>query len=113
MNKIFEDRDSFHYNFMITALAGQEITDKIKEYPRVVTMQINGEEIDPVRALDRLDKVIDDHIEKRANEIVEGKIADILKPFEEQVEHMTDVIRMEYNKDDLHLATSAKIKESL
>ena len=100
----FDDRYSFQFNFMIYAVSGLELTDKMKEHPRKITMQLNGEEIDPERALDRLDKAIPEYVEERAKEIIEDKIMEILSPFEDRVAEIAD---------DLRTIISTKIKELL
>jgi len=98
----FEDRYSFHNWFMITSIVGCDITDKMKEYPHIVTMQVNGEEVDPIRALHRLDNSIDDHVAHQAKNLIEDHINDIIKPFEDTIADLTD---------ELHKLIAVKIKE--
>lgn len=70
MTKEFADRDSFVHWFLIAAIAGQEITDEMKAEPRLIRMTLNNVEIDPLRAIRRLEEEVDRLIEKRATEMV-------------------------------------------
>ena len=67
----FEDRDSFINWFIIASLAGIEITGEIKSKPMVVTMQINGEEVNPANSIDRLEKQFDRMVKDKACEMID------------------------------------------
>ncbi|MFA7287249.1 MAG: hypothetical protein WC055_00055 [Melioribacteraceae bacterium] len=92
MENKFTDTKSFHHWFMISALSGIDITEEIKSIPRVITMQINGVEINPEKALSRLEEEFDGLVEKEAKKMVQEMKNDILDPFEEKVRELTEGI---------------------
>lgn len=92
MKNKFEDVKSFHHWFMISALSGVEITETVKDAPRVVTMQINGVEMNPEKALARLEEEFDRLADKKAKETIKEIKNDILEPFEEKVKELTEAV---------------------
>ena len=80
--------------FIIAAVTGVDITEAMKRGTKDITMQVNGDEVDPLRALTRLEEEFDRMIEIRASELIEDLKRDILTPFEDKV----DEIRGELDK---------------
>ena len=67
----FEDRDTLLHFFIIASLTGIEITDEIKENPMLVTMQINGQDVNPVNSIERLEQQFDRMVKDTACEMLE------------------------------------------
>lgn len=89
ITKRFEDRDSFIHWFIIATLSGVEITENMRDCPRNLTMQLNGEDVNPENAIDRLEEEFNRMVEQKAKEMLDDMRRDILQPFEEKVEEMT------------------------
>jgi len=88
LTKQYEKRESFVNWFLICALSGVEITDQVRDKPRNVTMQLNGVEINPLHAIDRLEGEFDRLVEKSVQEKIEQLKTSILNPLEEQIGDM-------------------------
>ena len=86
----FRNQDSLFHWFVIASLAGVEITDNITAKPLNLTMQINGEEVNPVAAIRRLEEEHDKMIVSKAKELVEEIKRDVLFPFEDAVLDLTE-----------------------
>lgn len=67
----FENRDTFLHWFIIASLTGVEITEEIKANPMLVTMQINGQEVNPVNSIERLEQQFDRMVKDKACEMIE------------------------------------------
>ena len=67
----FDDRDSFLHWFIIASLTGVEITEEIRSRPMVVTMQINGEEVNPANYIKRLGEEFDRMVNDKSQEAIE------------------------------------------
>ena len=93
MSKNFEDRESFVQWFLIAAIAGMEMTEAVVSKPSNITMQINGIEMNPLRAIQRMEEEFKRQIKVAANEKVEDLKNEILNPFEEQVPDMTVALK--------------------
>lgn len=93
MTQQFEDRDGFLHWFLIASLAGIKVEGAVTEVPRIVTMQLNGVEVNPEAAIKRLEEQFDMLVVEKANELFEELKQDILKPFEDKVEEMTEVVK--------------------
>ncbi len=81
--------DEFVKWFIIAAITGVEITEVMRTRPMNITMQINGAEIDPYRAMKRLEDEYDDLVARKARQMVEEIKQDILEPFEDKVMEIT------------------------
>ena len=79
----FEDRHSFLHWFIIASLTGIEITDKIRSHPMLVTMQINGQEVNPVNSINRL--------EDQFNRMVEDKACAMLESMRTEIDDKLDL----------------------
>lgn len=86
----FEDRESFHFWFMIAAISGTPITEKMQSKPPVITMQLNGEEIDPVQALSRLKEEFDRQVNEKALLLLEQAKETFFEPLEEKMEQVRE-----------------------
>lgn len=85
--------DQFVKWFIIAAISdGSTITDEMSDLPREITMQINNVEIDPLRAMKRLEEEFDRNVELRSKELVEDMKNEIFEPFENKVQEVTDVL---------------------
>lgn len=94
MTEEFKNREGFLHWFLIASVAGLKTKSKeMCKEPRMVTMQLNGVEIDPLRAINRLEEEFERRIEERAKEMVEDITNDILTPFNDQVEDLTSAVR--------------------
>ena len=94
VTKEFKDRESFLHWFVIASVAGIKTkSEELCKEPRLITMQLNGVEIDPLRAINRMEEEFDRLVEKKAKELVEDITDDILSPFEEQVEDLTSAVK--------------------
>ena len=92
-NFMKEDRDGFANWFIICALTESEVGPDANiggDIPYILKMQLNGIEIDPIKAIDSLEKQMNRMVEERALEMVEETKKDILEPFEEKVEDLTN-----------------------
>ena len=98
LTKEFKEHNSFIHWFLIAALTGIEITKEVKAKPRLVTMLINGVEINPLKAITRLEEQFDRMVADKAKEQVEEIKKDIMAPFDEQVEDMTAALKMMVDK---------------
>jgi hypothetical protein len=67
----FENRDSFLHWFIIASLTGVEITAPMKSNPMNITMQINGEEVNPLNSIDRLEQQFERMVRDKACSLVE------------------------------------------
>lgn len=103
LTKEFKDQESFIHWFIIAAVCGTEITEAMKSEPRNITMQLNGEEIDPKRALLRLEEEFDRCVDKKAEEKIADIKRDILNPFEDEIERLTDTIDEMIAEKTFHL----------
>ncbi len=81
----FEDRVSFIHNFIIRSLTGINICETIKARPRYVTMQINGVDIDPLNALNRLEEEYEGLVKEEAKKLSEEVLQDVIIPFEDKI----------------------------
>jgi hypothetical protein len=93
MTENFKDRESFIQWFLIAAMAGMDMTETVVAKPSNITMQINGIEMNPLRAIQRMEEEFKRQIEDAANEKVEDLKNEILDPFEEQVQDMTAALK--------------------
>lgn len=98
MYNTFEDKDSFNYWFMIASLTDIDITDNIKDYPRVITMQINGDEINPENALKRLKEECDHKVNEKAKELAEQMKYEILDPISEKLVDIENSIDKQFEE---------------
>tara|TARA_R110000744_G_scaffold51361_1_gene110620 strand:- start:495 stop:788 length:294 start_codon:yes stop_codon:yes gene_type:complete len=71
MTDKFEDRDTFLHWFIIASLTGVEITEEIKANPMLVTMQINGQEVNPANSIERLEQQFDRMVKDKACEMLD------------------------------------------
>lgn len=92
MTDQFSDRESFINWFLIAALSGVEITDKVRSEPRMVTMQLNGVEINPLAALKRLEEQFDRVVSEEAKKLFEEKQRAIFSPFEDKIREMSECV---------------------
>ena len=95
MAKRFEDRDSFIHWFIIASLTGIEITDAVKSKPMVVTMQINGEEVNPANSIDRLEDQFDRMVRDKACEMFDDLKYRIVEKLEYNIDEMIASIKEE------------------
>jgi hypothetical protein len=89
MNDEFKDRDSFAHWFIIAALSDTKITENLRSEPKIVTMQINGEDVNPTKAILRLEQEFDRNVKLRAKELFEQYKDEIFEPLGTKVEEMT------------------------
>jgi len=64
------DREDFIHWALIASLTGCDITENMRSKPMNVTMQINGEEVNPLNTLKRLEEVFDEQVMDKAKEIL-------------------------------------------
>lgn len=88
----FKKREFVNW-FIIASLKGIDITDVVKSEPRIVTMQINGVEINPLNAIKRLEKEFDHQIQKEVDMRFESLKADILNPIDDEITDMLSDLR--------------------
>lgn len=88
----FEKRDSFLHWFLICALTGTKLTNEIKQKPYNLTMTWNGVDINCIRAISRLEDQFDDLVEKKAKKMIEDMKYDIMEPFHDKIDSMTEEI---------------------
>lgn len=94
MTEEFKNREGFLHWFLIASLTDVKTkSEKMYKEPRMVTMQLNGVEIDPMRAINRLEEEFDRLVEVKAKEMIEDITDDILDPFNEQVEDLTSAVK--------------------
>jgi hypothetical protein len=89
MNAEYKNRDSFAHWFIIAALKDIEITENMRSAPKIITMQINGEEVNPTNAILRVEQEFDRNVKLRAKELFEQYKDEIFEPFETKVDEMT------------------------
>jgi hypothetical protein len=92
ITKEFENRRSLLHWFLIDSLVGIKIEQPITDIPRILTMQLNGIEINPLKAIERLEEQFDKLVEEKARELFEELKRDILEPFEDKVKELTDSV---------------------
>ena len=98
MTEAFKDRDSFAHWFIIAALKNVEINDKLRTSPKKITMQINGEEVNPSHALMRVEEEFNRLVKVKSAELVDEMKDEIYSPFKEKVEEMTEALDGLINK---------------
>lgn len=91
------DKDEFVKWFIIASIAGVNITDKMRQRPMMITMQVNGIEVDPYRAMKRLEEQYDSIVARKARQMVEELKNDILEPFEDKVMEITQAMEQFIN----------------
>jgi hypothetical protein len=72
LTKEFENRNSFLHWFIIASLTGVDITENIKSDPMDITMQINGEEVNVLNSIKRLEEQFNTLVNDKALELIEG-----------------------------------------
>ena len=65
-----QDEEFLHW-FLIASITGEPITEEMKANPKILEMAINGEKINPVRAIKRLEEDFDRMVENRAKALVD------------------------------------------
>lgn len=93
MTENFNDRKSFVQWFLIAAMADMGMTEAVVAVPSNITMQINGIEMNPLHAIQRMEEEFNLRIEEIVNERVVELKDEILDPFEEQVQDMTAALK--------------------
>jgi len=92
----FENRDSFLHWFIIASLTGVEITAHMKSNPMNITMQINGEEVNPLNSIDRLEQQFERMVRDKACSLVE----DIKYKLTERLNTSVEGVLEEIKADD-------------
>lgn len=92
ITKQFEERDSFLKWFLIASLAGIKVEGVVTDVPRILTLQLNGVDINPEAAIIRLEEQFDRLVAEKAQELFEEMKRDILEPFEDKVKEMTAAV---------------------
>lgn len=90
MTRQFDERDSFAHWFIIASLSGVKITENIKNRPMDVKMQINGEDVNPEKAILRLEEEFDRMVNSKARELLQEWKGDVMEPFEDKIKDMTE-----------------------
>ena len=90
--------ESFISWFLIAALAGDEITENHMAYPRIVTMQLNGEELDVKQALNRLESEHRRQIKETAHQLLQERCDALLEPLSEQIDLVKDHLNQTISK---------------
>lgn len=111
LTKRFEDRGSFINWFIIASLTGIDINDKIKSDPMVVTMQINGEEVNPANSIDRLEQQFDRMVRDTACEMLDDLRYKISEKLEFNIEEMIASIKEEAEEDDINSLVNQGLKD--
>ena len=88
----FKDRGTLLHHFIIASLTGVEITDEMTKYPRILTMQINGQEVNPVNSIERLEQQFDRLVEDEARKMLEDLKFKINEKVELNVEQLLDEV---------------------
>ena len=89
----FKNRDSFLHWFLISSLTGVKITEETTQKPRVLTMFLNGTELNSLNAINRLEEEFNRILKEKSKSIAKNKLEDILVPFEEKVQELTDTLQ--------------------
>lgn len=82
----------FHW-FIIAALAGQEITEEMRQEIKDITLTLNNQEIDVVRAINRLEEKVDRRIKESAMELANKQIEATIFPIREELDKIEETMR--------------------
>ena len=69
------------------------ITDEVRADPKILTMQLNGVDLDPMHFVKRLEECYSDAVKKEAQEIIDEIKENALGPVEDLIDEMHDTIR--------------------
>ena len=78
------DNDEFFKWFLIASLSGMPLNDQIRSVPRNLRLTLNGQEINPLKAIKRL--------EQQFNSMVNDKASEIVQEHMERIQHNIDNI---------------------
>ena len=84
LTKSFEDKEFIHWA-IIASVTGCKVTDKMSATPFDITMQINGEEVNPLNILTRMEEQYDYQVAKEAKSILKSATYDLTESIQEMV----------------------------